>query len=278
MSFDVDVTRHFADIEVGARFTAGEGLTVLFGPSGAGKTSVLNMIAGLLRPDRGHVRVNGTTLFDGAGGTDLPPNRRRIGYVFQDGRLFPHKRVRANLLYGFQHTLQEGTMDRLRRSGRLPRHRPSARSSSGVAVGGARRKGSRSAGRCWRGPRTLLMDEPLSSLDAARREEIMGVIERGPRRSEDPDSLRHARSGGGGAAGDAAGWNWRCPQQRSELAQRCAVGRSGERRLQRPIGRQHPPPGVRSAAPRAPCRRGSGLDQSLGPAAVHCIDSSQVRR
>ncbi len=177
MSFDVDVTRRFADIEVGARFTAGEGLTVLFGPSGAGKTSVLNMIAALLRPDRVHVRVKGTTLFDRAGGTDLPPNRRRIGYVFQVGRLFPHKRVRANLLYGFQHTVPEerwigfDEVVAFLGIGHLLDRRPASLSggeAQRVAIGRA----------LLAGPRTLLMDEPLSSLDAARREEIMGVIER----------------------------------------------------------------------------------------------------
>src|SRR5262245_9206086 len=105
MSFDIDVRRRFRDAEVSARFVAGEGGTVLFGPSGAGKSSVLNMIAGLLRPDRGHVRVNGDTLFDPT--TDVPPERRRIGYVFQDGRLFPHRSVRGNLLYGVRHTASE---------------------------------------------------------------------------------------------------------------------------------------------------------------------------
>src|SRR3546814_12020390 len=68
MSFDVDVTRRLGDVQVGAAFDAGDGLTVLFGPSGVGKTSVLNMIAGLLKPDWGHVRVGGETMFDAAAG------------------------------------------------------------------------------------------------------------------------------------------------------------------------------------------------------------------
>src|SRR3546814_15199489 len=100
MSFDVDVTRRLGDVQVGAAFDAGDGLTVLFGPSGVGKTSVLNMIAGLLKPDWGHVRVGGETLFDAAAGIDVPPERRCAGHVFQEARLFPHQRVRANLLYG----------------------------------------------------------------------------------------------------------------------------------------------------------------------------------
>src|SRR3546814_9853173 len=98
MQIDIDVTRRLGDRVIAAHFTAGPGLTALFGPSGAGKTSILNMVAGLLRPDRGHIRIGERTLFDGA--TDLPPEARRIGYIFPDGRLFPHRRVRANLTYG----------------------------------------------------------------------------------------------------------------------------------------------------------------------------------
>ena len=98
MSFDVDVVIRRGEAEVRCAFVAGEGATVLFGPSGVGKTSVLDMVAGLLRPDRGHVRVGGLTLF--GDGVNVPPEKRGAGYVFQEPRLFPHMRVRANLLYG----------------------------------------------------------------------------------------------------------------------------------------------------------------------------------
>src|SRR4051794_34063169 len=100
MSFDVDVERTLGETRVVAQFAVEGGLTVLFGPSGVGKTSVLNMIAGLLRPEHGHVLLNGEVLFNGASGVNLPAHRRRMGYVFQDARLFPHMNVRANLLYG----------------------------------------------------------------------------------------------------------------------------------------------------------------------------------
>ncbi len=177
MSFDVDVARQLGDATVATRFSVGGGLTALTGPSGAGKSSVLAMMAGLLRPDRGHVRIGGVTLFDKAAGVDLPPNRRRIGMVFQDARLFPHRRVCANLLYG--HRLA-ASADRwigldevaaLLGIGHLLDRWP--RSLSGgeaqrVALGRA----------LLSGPRSLLMDEPLSSLDMARRAEIMTLIER----------------------------------------------------------------------------------------------------
>ncbi len=172
-----DVALRLGEAEIVAGFAVGPGLTALFGPSGVGKTSVLNMIAGLSRPDRGHVRVGGETLFDAAARIDVPPHRRRAGYVFQEARLFPHRRVRANLLYG--HDLA-APADRWMTPdeaiaflgiGHLLDRWP--RTLSGgearrVAIGRA----------LLSGPRFLLMDEPLSSLDAARREEILGVIER----------------------------------------------------------------------------------------------------
>ncbi|MBN8806382.1 MAG: molybdenum ABC transporter ATP-binding protein [Sphingopyxis sp. 65-8] len=175
MAIDIDVERRFGASVIGAQFTAEAGLTALFGPSGVGKTSLLNMVAGLLRPDRGHIRIGGRTLFDDA--TDLPPEARRVGYVFQDGRLFPHRRVKANLLYGWRladpanrwMTLDEAA-DFLgigHLLGRWPQSL-SGGEAQRVAIGRA----------LLAAPQILLMDEPLSSLDAARRDDIMTVIER----------------------------------------------------------------------------------------------------
>lgn len=177
MSFDVDVSRRLGERTIAARFRVGGGLTAIVGPSGAGKTSLLNMIAGLLRPDAGHVTVRGETLFDSKAGIDLPPEARRIGYVFQDDRLFPHKRVRANLLYG--HRLARPADRWLAFDdavaflgiGHLLDRWPDSLSggeAQRVAIGRA----------LLSAPRCLAMDEPLSSLDPARREEISQVIER----------------------------------------------------------------------------------------------------
>jgi molybdate transport system ATP-binding protein len=80
--------------------SATPGVTALFGRSGCGKTTTIHMIAGLLRPDRGHIRIGETVLFDAAQGIDVPAEQRGIGYVFQDARLFPHLTVRDNLRYG----------------------------------------------------------------------------------------------------------------------------------------------------------------------------------
>lgn len=174
MSFDLDVAKRLGDAEIACRIEGGAGLTVLFGPSGAGKTSVLNMVAGLVEPDRGHVRVGGEALFDAALGLDLPPERRRAGYVFQEARLFPHKRVRANLLYGWQSG--EGAVDVDETIGLLGLAALLDRWPRTLSGGEARRV---AIGRALlSNPRFLLLDEPLSSLDRARREEIMGLIER----------------------------------------------------------------------------------------------------
>ena len=105
---EVEVERQLGDFRVEARFRSDRGVTALFGRSGAGKTSIVNMVSGLLRPDRGRIEVDGHVLFDSARGIDLPPWRRRMGYVFQEGRLFPHLTVRRNLLYGWRRTPAAG--------------------------------------------------------------------------------------------------------------------------------------------------------------------------
>jgi molybdate transport system ATP-binding protein len=175
MAIDIDIERRLGERIIAARFSAGPGLTALFGPSGVGKTSILNMVAGLLTPDRGHIRIGAHTLF--GEGIDLPPEARRIGYVFQDGRLFPHRRVRANLLYGHHLAAPAGRWMGLDEAaaflgiGHLLGRWPASLSggeAQRVAIGRA----------LLAGPEILLMDEPLSSLDAARRGDIMAVIER----------------------------------------------------------------------------------------------------
>jgi molybdate transport system ATP-binding protein len=147
----------------------------LFGPSGAGKTSVVNMIAGLLTPDRGSIMLDDTVLFDAAANVNLPPHRRRIGYVFQEGRLFPHLSVRQNLDYGRRmsgHPRQTGDFDRvaaLLDIGDLLERRP------GKLSGGERQRVAVGRALLMR-PRLLLLDEPLASLDAGHKREILPYL------------------------------------------------------------------------------------------------------
>ena len=175
---EIDIQRKQGSFLVNAAFQgAKSGVTALFGPSGAGKTSIVNMVAGLARPDSGRIDVNGLCLFDARLGIDLPPERRRIGYVFQDGRMLPHLSVRANLVYGMRLTPRDlrfvefdAVVDLLG-IGHLLERRP-AKLSGGekqrVAIGRA----------LLTSPAMLLMDEPLASLDASRKAEVMPFIMR----------------------------------------------------------------------------------------------------
>jgi molybdate transport system ATP-binding protein len=174
-AFDVAVSKRLGSVTISASFQAGPGLTALVGPSGAGKTTLLNLIAGVLKPDGGHVRVAGRTLYDAATGIDLRPEARRCGYIFQDGRLFPHMSVAANLDYG---AMRAGARNRsLRRDhvlealgiGHLLDRKP-----ANLSGGEAQRVGIGRA--LLAAPDFLLMDEPLSSLDPQRKAGIMEVI------------------------------------------------------------------------------------------------------
>jgi molybdate transport system ATP-binding protein len=176
--FDVRIRKRQGDFSVDAAFLSKEvGITALFGRSGAGKTSVINMLAGLVRPDEGHIIVNEGCLFDSSKGIDIPPQRRRIGYVFQDGRLFPHLSVRSNLVYGMRLTrpseryLRFDQIVELLGIGQLLDRQP-AKLSGGekqrIAIGRA----------LLASPSLLLMDEPLASLDRARKTEVLPFIAR----------------------------------------------------------------------------------------------------
>ncbi len=178
MSFDIDVTRRLGDCRIDLRLHSEAGIVALFGPSGVGKTSVLNMVAGLLRPDSGRIVIGGDCLFDSAASIDKPVARRQCGYIFQEARLFPHMTVRANLLYGQRARGRSSTRPipyafdaivALLAIGHLLDRWPSSLSggeAQRVAIGRA----------LLSQPAFLLMDEPFSSLDEARRREIVAMI------------------------------------------------------------------------------------------------------
>ena len=171
----LDVEKRLGDFTLAAKFEVAGGATALFGPSGAGKTSIANLIAGLLRPDRGRIALDGTVLFDAGSRIDVPPHRRRVGYVFQEGRLFPHMSVRRNLDYGrwmsghARDHAEAGRIVAMLDIGHLLDRRP------GKLSGGERQRIAIGRALLMR-PRLLLLDEPLASLDTARKHEILPYL------------------------------------------------------------------------------------------------------
>jgi molybdate transport system ATP-binding protein len=177
MSIEVDLYRRLGDFTLQARFVAEGRLIALFGRSGAGKTTLVNLIAGLLRPERGRIVVGGRVLFDSSRGIDLPMHRRRLGYVFQESRLFPHLTVRQNLAYGRWFTPRAERREELPHIADLLGLGPLLERRPRLLSGGERQRVA--IGRALlASPRLLLMDEPLASLDQALKSEILPYIER----------------------------------------------------------------------------------------------------
>jgi len=173
----VEIEKRLGDFTLSARFESAGGITAVFGPSGAGKTTLVNAIAGLIAPDRGRIAIDGTVLFDSERRINLPPHRREIGYIFQEGRLFPHLSVSHNLDYGRRMRGLPADAKQLERIvglldiGHLLERRP------GKLSGGERQRVAIGRALLTR-PRLLLLDEPLASLDAARKREILPYLER----------------------------------------------------------------------------------------------------
>lgn len=173
----VDVEKQLGDFALRAAFTSDGLVTGLFGNSGTGKTSIINMIAGLSTPDRGRIALDDTVLDDTAAGIHVAPHRRRIGYVFQDARLFPHLSVKQNLDYGWRmngfardDATWMHTVDLLD-IGDLLKRRPAQLS------GGERQRVALGRALLTR-PKLLLLDEPLGALDDARKAEILPYLAR----------------------------------------------------------------------------------------------------
>jgi molybdate transport system ATP-binding protein len=177
MSVDVRLRHTFGGFTLDAAFTAPRGITVLFGRSGSGKTTIVNAVAGLLRPDEGRVAVDGVVLTDTGHRLHLPPHRRRIGYIFQEGRLFPHLSVRQNLRYGAWFAPKGAAREDLGRVVDLLGIGPLLDRRPGALSGGEKQRVA--IGRALlSAPRLILADEPLAALDEARKAEILPYFER----------------------------------------------------------------------------------------------------
>jgi len=168
--------RYPSGFQLNAAFVMDQSVTAICGPSGSGKTSILSIIAGLRRPDQGTVRLGARLLEDRSAAIHLPPERRRIGYVFQDQLLFPHLNVRHNLLYGWKRRPRGmesvdyrpvgGLLELADLADRYP-HSLSGGQRQRVALGRA----------LLSGPELLLLDEPLVSLDAPLKDRVLDYVE-----------------------------------------------------------------------------------------------------
>lgn len=178
MTVSVDIRKLLGAFALDAWFQCDAGVTALFGKSGAGKTSIIQMIAGLTTPDNGSITIDGEAVYDSSTKLDISPENRQVGYVFQDARLFPHMNVRRNLEYGSRRNRRakdrkpafDDVVDVLALAPLLDRqpHRLSGGERQRVAIGRA----------LLSAPRLLLMDEPLASLDTERKMEILPFIDR----------------------------------------------------------------------------------------------------
>jgi len=177
MMLEIALRHAFSGFTLDATFAAPPGVTVLFGRSGSGKTTIVNAVAGLLTPDTGRIAAGDWVLLDTDRGTRLPPHRRRLGYIFQEGRLFPHLTVRQNLRFGAWFAPKDAPREDLGRVvdllgiGHLLDRRPGALSGGEkqrVAIGRA----------LLSAPRLILADEPLAALDEARKADILPYFER----------------------------------------------------------------------------------------------------
>ena len=172
-----DVRKRFPGFELDCSAEFGAGVTALFGPSGTGKTTLLNCIAGMLSPDEGHIAVDGRTVFSSATGTVVPPEKRRFGYVFQDAALFPHMSVEGNIRYGFELTPESDREihvdDLVELLGLAP-----LMGRKVTNLSGGERQRVALARALATSPRLLLLDEPLASLDARYRGTIIAYLKR----------------------------------------------------------------------------------------------------
>jgi molybdate transport system ATP-binding protein len=178
MTIEIAVHHRFAGFELDAAFrVAKPGVTALFGPSGAGKTTIANAVAGLLRPQEGRIAIDGRVVFDSSAGIDVPPRGRRIGYVFQESRLFPHMSVANNLRFGWRRAARQAGEDEFARVvDMLGLEHLLSRKPAKLSGG---EKGRVALGRALlASPALLLLDEPLAALDAARKAEIFPYLEK----------------------------------------------------------------------------------------------------
>lgn len=174
MSLTVNITHLTGDFALDVSFKTGPGVTAIFGPSGSGKSSIANAISGLVKPNTGRISLLDTVLFDAGSGQNIAPHKRGIGYVFQDGRLFPHLSVEGNIRFAMRFAKTAGDMGEVVRMlgiESLLSRRPNS-------LSGGEKQRVALARALLSQPKLMLMDEPLAALDAPRKDEILPYLER----------------------------------------------------------------------------------------------------
>ena len=172
-----DITKQFPGFTLRCSGTFGTGVTAIFGPSGSGKTTLLNCIAGLTNPDRGEIRVHDKVLYSSHDGVNVPPEKRRFGYVFQDSALFPHKSVADNIKFGYKLTPKDQRRTDPDHLVELFNLGPLLNRRTTNLSGGERQRVALARALAT-SPRLLLLDEPLASLDAGFRGTIIAYLKR----------------------------------------------------------------------------------------------------
>ena len=173
MSLIVDIKKKLGSFELESKFEAQNGVTCLLGPSGCGKSMTLKCIAGIEKPDSGHIELDGVVLYDSEKGINLPPQKRHVGYLFQNYALFPNMTVRQNILCGMRHEKDKAVkeeklkkmLDMFQLNG-LENHRP-------AQLSGGQAQRTALARIMVSDPQLLLLDEPFSALDAHLRDKLM---------------------------------------------------------------------------------------------------------
>lgn len=177
MNLSVEIRHVFSSFHVDVKFDAPMGVTAVVGPSGSGKSTIVNAVGGLLRPDTGRISLGGRVILDTSAGIDIPPYRRRVGYVFQDARLFPHLSVRNNLVFGQRFAPRSSRIATLDDVTDLLGIAPLLDRRT-VALSGGEKQRVAIGRALLAGPEILLLDEPLASLDEARKAEVLPYLER----------------------------------------------------------------------------------------------------
>jgi molybdate transport system ATP-binding protein len=177
MKLDIDIRYRQESFLLDASFCLDSSRAAVFGPSGSGKSTFLHLLAGLKTPRAGRIVLDGDVLFDRAAGVNVPPHRRRVGMVFQDGRLFPHLTVEGNLRYGLKRIPGEGARLRFDEIVRLLEIEELLRRRPATLSGGERQRVALARSLLAQ-PRLLLLDEPLAGVDASRKASIIPFLER----------------------------------------------------------------------------------------------------